>query len=169
MSKELILIPKERFQHLLELENSQCDRTSSMSKDNHQHNTPESMDFIWDMIEASLPSRWIKRARGLYVFVCTHCADVISFDQYGQICVSKQTIEGSHIVDIIKFALCPLINETPKGYREFYTILKQKHAPDTILSKKPVIRGNGEMFVRGPQAKIPGRKNKSTNVQWINY
>ena len=120
--KESVLIPKAEYDRLY----------SKLPKQSESGISSED-------ILASLPKRHHSAAQRLLRFM--NCEDIL-WNNRGELLVNGCTVEGSHIVDLVRDSVyhmrCP-----PPGYEQFYQCLAEHNPPETLIqdtTRRPLLR-----------------------------
>ena len=124
--KKHILLPIDKYNYLL-----QC---AAGEKDED----PPKLTI--DQIVEIIPKRWQHKARVLLQLVQNH----IQCDSTGQVVVHGDTIQGSHISDVVKYAVVPSFAkaQAPPGSKEFAAVLTVINAPKSlVINKQPSSHG----------------------------
>lgn len=149
MSKEMILVPRERFQDLLKAN----DHTS-------QDNPPKSTDV--SVLKYMIPQRHHRRLDGFIDYLGQHHT---TWNDKGEIDLGGGYIQGSHIADMIKHAINPCKGTPPPHQEEFENYLRSISMPNSLWDPQT----GGGMFVkkRKHEGTPPGvRKNKKVK-SWL--
>ena len=75
-----------------------------------------------------------RKAIGLIQFLQQHGDNVIKWNQRGLIAVNGEAIEASHIVDLLRDAVCPKTVHRPGGYQKFNQALKTIDTPRSLIA-----------------------------------
>lgn len=175
MSRELILIPKTKYELLhkpIQTVQSRIDNDQPVTcqDDEKVVNTPvadPSIDLVMDKtLTYVVPKNGQRRVMGLWYYIKDRRWTILDWNKKGEIIVNGQTIQNSHLVDLLKYAVTVLSHNKPLGYDQFCDALKQLHVPSGFL----VQHGSG-YSVRGKTNKgPPGVQDiKKNRLRWIPY
>lgn len=144
MAKELILIPKSKYQSLFDV------KTKSKTEV-----TDNNMDHA---IELALPKNRKEKGLNLYGYLKRQDKSVLDWTQNGNIIYNGQIIPHSHIADLIRDAVVNT-KYSPVGFKEFYQALNTFHTPRR-LNTNPLRKHYEPAYQQGGQLV----HDKSTDV-----
>lgn len=131
MAQKTILIPLERYQRLLQsnptagaVDNS-CEPPSGDSHHFPYHSLND------DVILASLPTCYQKKARALLDFI--HSQDLLAWDDKGQLLLNNKPHPGTQIIDLIRDSQCAFKGRQPEGSTTFYEVLGNANVPRCLI------------------------------------
>ena len=75
-----------------------------------------------------------RKANGLLQYLHEHAGDTMKWNKRGHILVEGQVIENSHIVDLVRHAVCPKTVRVPIGADMFYKALKIVDTPAALVA-----------------------------------
>ena len=152
MSRELLLIPKDVYERLIDNKNSserenpgddQTDITSLSTATSTMHdyeckettqNTNDDMDELVSMCFLSkLLSLKVSR---LYQFIKRSKNHVLSWNSNNQLLISEKVVPGTNIIDLLRDAVNPRSgkNSPPRGYIQFYSALGLINTPKSLIT-----------------------------------
>ena len=99
--------------------------------------------------------------------------------------MNGEVIKPSHIVDLMRDAVCPKTAHRPFGYEQFYQALKAIDTPRSFIAhahftdKQPGVDpslsqiGDGYIVKRktngSPQGYFPPQKTTKTEIKWLKF
>ena len=113
--------------------------------------------------------------------ISVYGADVVSWNEKGNLIYKGEIIKGSHIGDLLKHALTNNPRRNSTGYRQFYQALKHIHTPTSFIHNKEMIQRSEEQSGRGfvvqrqtdgaPPNYQPPKKKKATkiHIKWLKF
>lgn len=137
-----------------------------------------------DIIRYTIPEKMQRKAMGLIQYLQHHGGDSIKWNQRGQIIVNGEVIQGSHVVDLLRDAVCPKTVHRPIGHETFYQALKAVDTPRSFIANisytnaKPDIKhasqkGDGYIVKKRTKGPPPGytppKKKRGTEIKWIKF
>lgn len=161
MAKELLLIPKAKYEFLTKRKDDE-----NLSQVPEQSPAPE--EYLETTLKYVVPKKDFNKAFGLWNYLKDRKGPLLSWNEHGEIIVKGIPIPGSHLIDLLKHtvsAFSPKIE--PLGYEQFKTALAELHTPTGLMTSK-VERQTGRGFVMGKTERgPPGLKEKQ--FRWIPY
>ena len=120
MAKEMVMLAKEKYDSLMK----SCQATKN--NDNQQDINKETQDLhcngvsndnvadselnvpmFCDILQYTIPEKMQNKANGLIRYLHQHGSSAIKWSPRGQIIINGEVIQGSHIVDLSRDAVCP--------------------------------------------------------------
>jgi len=176
MTKELILVPKAKYEHLLKSDDTTVNDDASVNN----HRTLSDIkplsdeDYKDDTLESTLeyviPKNRLKRALGLWNYLKERRGNILNWNAKGEIIVNGKLVPQSHIADVIKDAVTSRTTRQPEGYKQFYEALKELHTPEGFIinSARRNTQVGGQFVIRGKLTSgPPGQRQKA--FKWIPY
>lgn len=123
-----------------------------------QHTAEEQLTV--DEILSAIPNSFTNKARALLQHIKRSKA--LQWNERGEITLpeQEQPLQGSHIVDLLKYSLIPYKNFTPLGHAAFYKALLVSNIPQSLIIQK----GTGSL----PPPGVPERTTSvKQNKAWI--
>ena len=195
MARELILIPKAKYELLTKEDTLTKSVDTTVTKDlktikttpdaqrieEEDKNIEPHIDVLQNTISYVIPKNALRKAMGLWNFLKDRKGTVVNWNDLGEVSVHGQTISGSHVIDLLKHTVSPLSKTEPTGYLRFYEALQEMHTPTGFLAQhttpfeseetrhnNSIQQGLGKGFVKGKMEKgPPGQKQKQ--FRWIPY
>lgn len=169
MSRELILIPKAKYDFLTKQTLVLPDRHETPCRDVSTIPEEPQMDVFEKTLMYAIPKNGQRKATGLWNYIKDHKGSVLNWNENAEIIVKGETIPRSHLVDLLKYTVTTMAKRIPIGYDRFYEALQEIHTPSGFIHHHPQ-SGSG-LFVKGkvdagPPGTTPARKN---NFRWIPY
>ncbi|VDI61853.1 Hypothetical predicted protein [Mytilus galloprovincialis] len=115
MTKEMILIPKHKFEAVLQKQNEDQSKAEVVlndtpPRDNDQHNLSYDQkplhDDLQSLINITIPSRYKDKALRLLLYLQKQPS--IKWDEQGEVCIDGKVISNTHIVDLIRDSTVPI-------------------------------------------------------------
>ena len=137
-----------------------------------------------NIIQYTIPRKMQRKAIGLIQFLQQHGDNVIKWNQRGQVTVNGEVIEASHIVDLLRDAVCPKTVHRPSGYQKFYQALKTIDTPRALIAnvfytdihngKQTLSQTGGGYVVERktngpPPGYSPPMKTSKTEIKWLKF
>lgn len=162
MAKELILIPKAKYE-LLTKEND-TDR-EALNREVLPNEEPQ-IDTLEKTIVYAVPKNTLRKAMGLWNYIKDRKGSILDWKDNGEVIVHGQSIANSHLIDLLKHTVSAFSKTEPVGYEQFMAALKELHTPNGFVAHK-MSNQFGEGFVKGKAENgPPGRK---PSFRWIPY
>lgn len=159
MAKELILIPKAKYDFLIKREpNVGEDVSQEQSSDEHLETT----------LKYAVPKKDFNKALRLWNYLRDRRGPLLNWNEHGEITVKGTPIRGSHLVDLLKHTVSAFLPMTELvGHEQFKAALEELHTPTGLMTRK-VERQAGRGFVTAKTERgHPGLKQKQ--FRWIPY
>ncbi len=144
--KRMVLIPEER---LLQYERQQRDPVSNNTEHNQYEEKgnnvqngsgEERRELSDDIIVRGIPKTMRTRALALLERLRAR-ADVISWDDMGQVKIDGVLIPKSNISDLVSSAMRSRKNFDPVASREFFDVLSKLNVPKDLVRNEEGLRG----------------------------
>jgi len=137
MTEEMALIPKSTYDYLLTLR-EQEPSVHEPKKITHLTQVNNNQEDLQEGIN-TLPKNTRNRAKGLLNYIREKGGNLIRVDQ-GQIIMKGKSY--GHVIDFLRHAVSTFdLKQTPKGMKEFYTLLRKLNAPLYYTPSKMVLPG----------------------------
>ena len=184
MARELVLVPKEKYQNLLQSEEKSIslqEKPPLPKKDPLKNEDPPFQTQILEILELIIPMKYQNKAKGLLHFLSRYGGDVVSWKDNGNLIYNGDVIQGSHISDLIKHALSPNVKGNPTGFQQFYKALKDIDTPTAFIHNKKMmdrseVQSGGGYVVKiqtdgAPPGYQPPKKKQMTksNIKWLKF
>ena len=145
MAHELIMMAKEKYENLMkscqtsknngQSETHTVDTSIHRSKhDTGVHHDSDQPPLFNDIIDYTIPKKMQRIADGLFRFLQQQGGDVIKWNQRGHLILNGEVIEASHIIDLLRDAVCPKTVNKPLGYEKCYQALKAISTPTSFIA-----------------------------------
>ena len=135
--KRMVLIPEER---LLQYERQQRDPVSNIMEHNVQNGSGEERrELSDDIIVRGIPKTMRTRALALLERLRAR-ADVISWDDMGQVKIDGVLIPKSNISDLVSSAMRSRKYFDPVASREFFGVLSKLNVPKDLVRNEEGLR-----------------------------
>ena len=122
MVKELVLVPKEKYLKLTQVENltSRREETPPMpTKELPSDADGSTRTRMFEILEHIIPIKFQTKARGLLKVLSQYGGDIVFCNEKGNLIYKGDIIEGSHIGDLLKHALTNNPRRNPTGFDNF--------------------------------------------------
>ena len=184
MAQELVLVPKEKYLKLTQVEDQTSRREETPptpTKELPSDADSSTRTRIFDILEHIIPIKFQTKAKGLLKFLSQYGGDVVSWNEKGNLIYKGDIIEGSHIGDLLKHALTNNPRRNPTGYRQFFQALKDIHTPTSFIHNKEMMKRSEEQSGHGfvvqrqtdgaPPNYQPPKKKKATkiHIKWLKF
>ena len=197
MAQELVLMAKEKYDtltkssHNAKNQNSVQTDSDDIPSVNTDRDSAENevygqlnMPAFGDIIQYTIPVKMQRKANGLLQYLQQHGGNIIKWNQRGQIIANGEVIQGSHIVDLLRNAVCPKTAKRPIGYERFYQALTAIDTPRSFISNvyytdiQPSIKAlpqKGDGFIvkkktkGSPPGYSPPQKTSKTEIKWLKF
>ncbi|CAG2246915.1 unnamed protein product [Mytilus edulis] len=166
MTKEMILIPKHKFEAVLQKQNEDQPKAEVVlndtpPRDNDQHNLSYDQkplhDDLQSLINITIPSRYKDKALRLLLYLQKQPS--IKWDEQGEVCIDGKVISNTHIVDLIRDSTVPIgRRKLTAGIHQFYQFLKSTNIPLCLFrnvekqtkmgTNRTTIEGNQKYYVQ---------------------
>ncbi|VDI79257.1 uncharacterized protein MGAL_10B011109 [Mytilus galloprovincialis] len=156
MTKEMILIPKHKFEAVLQKQNENQPKAEVVlndipSRDDHQHNLSYNQKSLHDdlqsLINITIPSRYKDKALRLLLYLQKQPS--IKWDKQGEVCIDGKVISNTHIVDLIRDSTVPIgRRKLTAGIHQFFQFLKSTNIPNCLF--RNVEQTNKDRFESTP-------------------
>ena len=116
MAQELVLMAKEKYDTLMKScqnkKRNNDEKTSNVGNsftrsDEVEACSEQTTPEFCDIIQCALPGKIQNKAKGLMQYLKQHGSDTIKWNRKGQIIVNDNVIKGSHLIDLLRDAVCP--------------------------------------------------------------
>ena len=157
MAKELILIPKTKYEFLTKVE---PEMQASVAPADEQLET---------VLKYAVPKNVVNKALGLWNYLKDRKGPVLDWNRDGVISVRGHIVPGSHLIDLLKHAVTPFSQREPAGYDQFRSALQEMHTPTGFIVERQTTKNiqQGRGYVKGKtDSGPPGRKQ---SFRWIPY
>ena len=143
--KRMVLIPEER---LLQYErqqgdpvsnNTECDQYEERGNNEQNGSGEERRELSDDIIVRGIPKTMRTRALALLERLRAR-ADVISWDDMGQVKIDGVLIPKSNISDLVSSAMRSRKNFDPVASREFFDVLSKLNVPKDLVRNEEGLR-----------------------------
>ncbi|CAG2252922.1 unnamed protein product [Mytilus edulis] len=139
MTKEMILLPKHRYESIIRTENTESDKQTSakeeISPQEDIKTEKDSSDDLNYLIELTIPVKYREKAKTLLQFLQSQ--STISWNKHGKVKINNETVPNSHIVDLLRDVVIPYrCKQLPSGNEIFYDFLKNIHIPMGLISNR---------------------------------
>ena len=134
MAKELMLLPKAKYEHLFEKTREKADMTNEPEESSKFEES--STDPLESTIEYLVPKNRLKKALGLWNYLKDKKGKVFNWNENGEILVDGEVIPQTHIADLIKDVVSNHSSKRPLVYEPFHKTLKDLHPPDGFIVKR---------------------------------
>ncbi|CAC5409109.1 unnamed protein product [Mytilus coruscus] len=141
MTKEMILIPKHKYEAVLQKQNEDQPKAEVVlndtpSRDVNQHNLSYDQKSLHDdlqsLINITIPSRYKDKALRLLLYLQKHSS--IKWDKQGEVCIDGKVISNTHIVDLIRDSTVPIgRRKLTAGIHQFCQFLKSTNIPQCLF------------------------------------
>ncbi len=171
--KRMVLIPEER---LLQYERQQRDPVSNITEHSQyeekehdvQNGSGEERELTDDVIVRGIPKTMRTRALALLERLRAR-ADVISWDDMGQVKIDGVLIPKSNISDLVSSAMRSRKHFDPVASREFFGVLSKLNVPKDLVRneegwKGVVQKGKGDLHLISPGAWYQTEKAQWTGI-----
>ena len=122
MAQELVLVPKEKYLKLTQVEDHTSRREETPptpTKELPSDADASTRTRMFDILEHIIPIKFQTKAKGLLKFLSQYGGDVVSWNEKGNLIYKGDIIEGSHIGDLLKHALTNNPRRNPTGFDNF--------------------------------------------------
>ena len=109
-------------------------------------------------ILSAIPSSYRNKARTLLDYVIKNSQ--LSWNERGEIVLGDGTIQGSHIIDLLKYSLYPYKHFTPVGFDQFKSTLQAINTPRSLSRQT----GAGQLL---PPPGLPARGKEKHKSTWV--
>ena len=75
-----------------------------------------------------------RKANGLLQYVQEHGRDKLKWNNGGQLLVNGEVISGSHIIDLVRYAVCPKATCSPVGSGLSFKALRSLDMPMALIA-----------------------------------
>jgi hypothetical protein len=147
MSRELLLIPKDVYERLIDNKNSssgddQTDiasstATSAMHDYECKETTPNTNDDMDELVSMCFLSKFLSlKVSRLYQFIKRSKNHVLSWNSNNQLLISENVVPGTNIIDLLRDAVNPRLGKSspPRGYIQFYSALGRLNTPRSLIT-----------------------------------
>ncbi|CAC5387027.1 unnamed protein product [Mytilus coruscus] len=141
MTKEMILIPKHKYEAVLQKQNEDQPKAEVVlndtpSRDVNQHNLSYDQKSLHDdlqsLINITIPSRYKDKALRLLLYLQKHSS--IKWDKQGEVCIDGKVISNTHIVDLIRDSTVPIgRRKLTAAIHQFCHFLKSTNIPHCLF------------------------------------
>ncbi|CAG2190991.1 PTGR3 [Mytilus edulis] len=156
MTKEMILIPKHKFEAVLQKQNENQPKAEVVlndipSRDDDKHNLSYDQkplhDDLQSLINITIPSRYKDKALRLLLYLQKQPS--IKWDEQGEVCIDGKVISNTYIVDLIRDSTVPIgRRKLTAGIHQFYQFLKSTNIPLCLF--RNVEKTNKDRFESTP-------------------
>ena len=94
----------------------------------------QNMPLFSDILQYAISKPMQRKAMGLLQYLHEHIGNTIKWNQRGQILVNGEVIPGTHIVDLVRHAVCSKTVRTPVGSDIFYKALTDVDTPSSLVA-----------------------------------
>lgn len=161
MAKELILIPKTKYEFLTKV---QPENVLQISVD--ESPADEQLETV---LKYAVPKNVVNKALGLWNYLKDRKGPVLDWNRDGLISLRGQIVPGCHLIDLLKHAVTPFSQREPTGYDQFRRALQEMHTPTGFIVERKTTKNKqqGRGYVKGKMDMgPPGRKQ---SFRWIPY
>ena len=163
--KKSVVIPYERYQQLMQ--NQRGAAASALVNhqeikklpplDGAEESKPQIHKLDSSVIVACLPKRNRSKAQQILEYIDKHSQ--LDWNKQGNLVVDNNSVEYSHVVDLIHDALNPTKHD-PVGYESFYRQLQ--HVPRSLITnpRRKSLIGRGQL----PPPGLPATEPKPLNI-----
>ncbi|CAG2250939.1 unnamed protein product [Mytilus edulis] len=171
MTKEMILLPKHRYESIIRTENTESDKQTSakeeISPQEDIKTEKDSSDDLNTLIELTIPVKYREKAKTLLQFLQSQ--STISWNKHGKVKINNETVPNSHIVDLLRDVVIPYgCKQLPSGHEIFYDFLKNIHIPMGLISnrmRKQLVQSDIQTTEENEQlAESEPEKNKKRKI-----
>ena len=144
----------------------------------------QNMPLFSDILQYAISKPMQRKAMGLLQYLHEHGGNTIKWNQRGQILVNGEVIPGTHIVDLVRHAVCSKTVRTPVGSDIFYKALTDVDTPSSLVAnvcytgstgndtKHLSQKGSGYIVKKRTNGAPPGysppqSKTSKTEIKWI--
>lgn len=155
MAKELILIPKTKYDFLTK--SSENTPTSRYGDSDEQ---------LENVLKYAVPINVLNKSLGLLNYLKDRKGPLLDWDHHGELVVKG----GSHLIDLLKYSGSSLSKRALIGYDHFRSVLAEMLAPVGLMAHIVTTSEEqiGQGFVNGTTERGPtGRKQNQ--FRWIPY
>ncbi|CAH1802980.1 unnamed protein product [Owenia fusiformis] len=150
MYRKSVIIPWERYQRLLRPDSSykgdhetmyggaagnDSGKSELITNMDTKINEPKDQKLLEDAIVSTLPEKWKSKGRSLLDFIQRANSTVLTWNQAGEVNVNGETIQNSHISDLVKEVIYPFTDFSPVGLEQFKIALRKINVPRSLLKK----------------------------------
>ena len=139
MTREMILIPKQKYEAVLkrqENEQQPCVETENsieQSSDAEMHDKRNNNEHLEALVEIAIPKKYKEKAHRLLFYLKSHPS--FQWNERGEISINNTLISKSHIIDLVRDLFVANGNRKPPvGIEQFYQFLKSIHVPKSLIS-----------------------------------
>ena len=167
MSRELILMPKAKYELLTKENNAENNRKACRDVQTVDTSIEESqIDVLENTFTYAIPKNGHRKAMGLWNYIKDRKGTVLNWNDNGEVVVHGKTVPDSHLINLLKYTVTAMSKREPMGYRSYYEALREMHTPSEFMVRQS---GSG-FFVRGKTDRgPPGTKTEKKNFRWIPY
>jgi hypothetical protein len=87
-----------------------------------------------DIIMAAIPRHYRHRVKAILLYTMKDPRYIIGWNDRGELDYHDKTIQGSHIIDLIKDSQYAYKNLVPLGIEEFYKGLREMNIPQSLIN-----------------------------------
>ena len=111
-------------------------------------------------ILSAIPVTYRNKARTL--LDCITRSSQLTWNERGEITLGGHTIQGSHIIDLLKYTLYPYKHFTPVGFDQFQSTLAEINIPRSLITQQT---GRGQLL---PPPGLPRLEKKAIKKSaWV--
>lgn len=193
----MIMMAKEKYNSLMESCRDTKNKHHEQAIDNDDVSTQSDGDSnldnapchanapaFCDIIQYTVPKKMQRKAYGLMQFLLQYGGDVIKWNQRGQIIVNGETIEGTHLIDLLRDTVCPKTVHRPVRFEKFYQALKTIDTPRSFIAnarytdvhpRTQTLSQTGDRYVMKKQTNgpppgySPPKKVNKIETKWLKF
>jgi len=177
MAQELVLVPTEKYEIL----NKKREEAKTLSKTRECRDSNETSreQNIWEVLRYLVPTKLEKKAQGLLHYILHNGKNNVRWNDAGQLIYKGDTVDGSHVTDLVLDAITEDTSVIPIGYRQFYEALRDINTPTSLvlnkdrkhfLSDAHDQEGKGLIVKRKTDGAPPGFHNpRKRTMKWIKF
>jgi len=151
--------------------------------DNRNSKATSVQKNMWDVLRYDVPGKLERKAQGLLNYILHNGKNNVQWNDAGQLIYKGNTVDGSHVTDLIMDAITQNTTVNPIGYREFYGALRDINTPTSLvlnkerkhfLSDAHHQEGGGLIVKRKTDGAPPGfhtprKRTKKPVIKWIQF
>jgi len=170
MAKELILIPKTKYELLTTKSNYEPQTIPTLAENVLQPTDELSgcNDQLETILKYAVSKNVLNKALGLWNYFKDRKGPLINWDEHGELTIKDNVVSGRHLIDLLKHTVSTFSKREPTGYEQFRAVLQEMHAPMGFIAHKVETSESqaGLGYVKGKTERgPPGRKK----FRWIPY
>ena len=164
MSKEMVLVEKERYDELIKNTIEAPEEAKVETPRGVQKKTARGSKHL-EVLQYMISKNLLKK---LNAFIEYLLRGDISWNEQGEVSLDGRQIRDSHVTDLIKHAVYPCGNRPPYGYDSFSNYLQDIKMPQSLWHSNGQ---SGTGLVRGPTKGPPPnwKKVKPKMKNWITF